>query len=186
MSVELKAELVMAVRGYECEGKESWDEGIDFTASDAELDEKILLRVVTDPKSNSGTVGVDVVREMVETIEQEDYDRGFLIGERFSEAARRETNRKGIQLFSDRHMPLFRPQKLYLTLQDCIDDLCKAKCGRVPEKESDCEGRDSDGSYSCRIRLISDNASFHFERGWTTLLREDLIQLLTLRKLMVT
>ncbi len=32
--------------------------------------------------------------------------------------------------------------------------------------------------YSCKIRLISDNVSFHFERGWTDLLQNDLLSLL--------
>lgn len=182
MSLELKAELVMAVRGYDCEGKEIQDDHIDFSASDVESDEKILLRVITDPKSNSGILGVDVVRQMVETIEHEDYDRGVLVGERFSEAARKETDRKSIQIVSERFMPSFKPHKLYLTTQDCMNDLCRAKCGQVPEKESDCEGIDSDGNYLCRIRLVSDNASFHFQRGWTNLLREDLKQLLGLQR----
>lgn len=182
MNVELKAELVMAIKGYECEERKSWDEGIDFVASDAKSDEKILLRAITDPKSNSGILGVDTVREMAETIEHEDYDRGVLVGERFSEAAQNETDRKGILMVSKDFTPPVTPQKLYLTIFDCVDDLCKAKCGRVPEKESDCRGNDSDGKYCCKIKLISDNASFHFERGWTNLLKQDLVKLLKLRK----
>ncbi len=185
MNVELAAELVMAIRGYDYEEKEIWNDGVDLTASDEKSDEKILLRVITNPKSNSGVVGVDAVAKLAETIEQGDYDRGVLVSERFSDAARNEMRRKGIQLISERFMPSFKPQKLYLTIQDCINDLCETKCGRVPESESDCEGRNSDGNYSCEIRLVSDNASFHFQRGWTNLLREDLKQLLTLRKSMV-
>jgi len=178
----MKAELIMAIRGYDCEEEEFRDHGVDFTASDEEADEKILLRVITNPKSNSGVVGVDAVAKMAEIIEQEDYDKGILVSERFSGAARNEMRRKGIQMISERYTPSVTPQKLYLTIQDCVDGLCKTKCGRVPEKIADCEGRDSEGDYSCRIRLVSDNASFHFQRGWTDLLREDLKQLLTLRK----
>jgi len=184
MNVELNAELVMAIRGYDCEEKGFRDDGIDFTASSEKSDEKILLRAITDPKSNSGILGVDVVRQMAETIEHENYDVGVLVGERFSEAARKETDRKGIQIFSEKLTQSFNPQKLYLTIQDCAEDLCKVKCGRVPEKESDCKGKTSDSDYSCRIRLISDNASFHFERGWTDLLRLDFMRLLKLRKSM--
>ena len=32
--------------------------------------------------------------------------------------------------------------------------------------------------YSCNVRLISDNAGFHFKRGWISLLRDDLRSLL--------
>jgi len=183
MSEELKAELVIAVRGYECEKKKNWDEGIDFTASDAKPNEKILLRVITDPRSNSGVVGVDAVRKMVETIEREDYDSGVLVSERFSDAAKEEMMRRDIQIVSERITPRFKPEKLYIAIKERINDLCKIKCGRIPRKESDCKGKNPDSHYSCKVRLISDNALFHFERGWTDFLREDLKQLLTLQKI---
>jgi len=32
--------------------------------------------------------------------------------------------------------------------------------------------------YSCNVRLISDNATFHFKRGWISLLQDDLLSLL--------
>jgi hypothetical protein len=178
MSLELKAELVMAIRDYECEERQRCDEGIDFTASDAKSDVKILLRVVTEPKTKSEVVGVDSVRKMIETMKLENYDKGVLISKRFSEAARREMSRKGIQMVSEEFSHLFKPQELYLTIRDYIDDLCQTKCGYIPEKESDCKGKDSNGHYSCKIRVISDNASFHFERGWTRFLENDLMQLL--------
>jgi len=178
MSLELKAELVMAIRDYECEERQRHNEGIDLTASDAKSDAKILLRVITEPQTKSGVVSVDAVRNMVGTMKHEDYDKGVLISKRFSKAAEREMSRKGIQMVSEEYTPRFKPRKLYLKIQDFIDDLCKAKCGRVPKKESDCKARDSNGHYSCKIRLISDNASFHLERGWTRFLENDLMQLL--------
>jgi hypothetical protein len=180
MSMESKAELVMAVKDYECEKRERLDNGVDFTASDAKSDDRILLRVITEPKSKSGVVGIDTIRNMIESMKHENYDKGVLISERFSKAAKREMKRESIQMVSKKYMPSFKPQKLYLTIQNCINDLCKAKCGLVPEKESDCKGY-SEGRYSCKIRLISDNASFHFERGWADLLQNDLVQLLTLQ-----
>lgn len=183
MNEELAAELLIAIKGFDCEKKEIWSDGVDLTVSEKESNERILLRVINNPKLNSGVVGVDTVTKMAETIEQKDYDKGVLVSERFSSAARKAMTREGIQMISERFMPSFEPQRLYLTIQDCIDGLCKAKCGRVPEKEMDCEGRGSDGNYSCKVRLISDNSSFHFQRGWTNLLREDLKRLLTLRKL---
>ncbi|MEA2090395.1 MAG: restriction endonuclease [Thermoproteota archaeon] len=184
MSIELKAELVMAIRDYECEERQRWDEGIDFTASDAKSDDKILLRVITEPKSKSGVAGIDTVRKMGEIMKLEDYDKGVLISKRFSKAAKEEMKRKSIQMFSKKYPPSFEPQKLYLKIQDCINNLCKAKCGRVPEKKSDCKGKDSNGHYSCKIRLISDNAAFHFERGWTDLLKNDLMRLLAVQNSM--
>jgi hypothetical protein len=179
MSLELEAELVMAVRDYKCEERKRWDEGIDFTALDARSDDKVLLRVIIEPKTKSDVVGVDDVRKMCEIMKHEHYDKGVLISKRFTESARKEMSQKNIQMVSVNHTPRFKPQKLYLKIQNYIDYLCKAKCGRVPEKESDCEGY-SEGHYSCKIRLISDNASFHFERGWTSFLKRDLMRLLAI------
>lgn len=178
MSLELKAELVMAVKDYEYEERQRWDEGIDFIASDAKSDAKVLLRVVTKPKTRSEVVSVDSVRKMTETMKRENYDKGVLISKRFSKAAEREMSRKGIQMVSEEFKRLLKPQELYRTICDYIDDLCQIKCGYIPQKESDCKGKDSNGHYSCKIRVISDNASFHFERGWTRFLENDLMQLL--------
>jgi hypothetical protein len=179
MSLELEAELVMTVRDYECEERRRWDEGIDFTALDAKSDDKILLRVITAPKTKSDVVGVDDVRKMCEIIAHEHYDTGILISKRFSESARKEMYQRSIQMISENYKPRFKPEKLTLKIQHCIDDLCKAKCGRVPENASDCKGY-SEGRYSCKLRLISDNALFHATRGWTNLLKRDLMRLLAI------
>jgi len=65
-------------------------------------------------------------------------------------------------------------ERLYLRINQYVNDLCKVKCGKIPEKESDCK-------CDCRIRIISDNASFHFEQGWINLMKKDLKQLLSLQ-----
>ena len=183
MGIEYKAEIFMAIRDYECEEKQKWDKGIDFTASGAKSNDKILLRVITEPESRSGIVGIDTVKEMTETMKLEDYYKGVLISKRFTEAAKKEMKRENIQMISENFMPLPEPQRLYLKIQDRIDGLCKAKCGKIPEKESDCKGY-LNGQYLCKIRLISDNASFHFERGWIEFLQNDLLQLLRLHNSM--
>ncbi|MDH5448786.1 MAG: restriction endonuclease [Candidatus Bathyarchaeota archaeon] len=183
MSIEDKAELVMTIRDYEYEEKQKWDKGIDFTASDAKSDDKILLRIITAPESRSGVVGIDAVKEMSEIMKLKDYDKGVLISKRFTEAAKKEMKRENIQMISESFMPSLEPQRLYLKIQDLIDGLCKANCGKIPEKESDCKGH-LNGQYPCKIRLISDNASFHFERGWTRFLQNDLLRLLRLHNLM--
>jgi len=180
MSLELAAELVMTIEGYECAKKQEWAEGIDFTASDTKSDDKVLLRLITAPRSKSGAICVDDVKEMVGRMESSDYDKGVLISKEFTTAASEELGRRGIQAISEKSMP-YRSEELYAKLQDCIDDMCKAKCGHVPKKESGCQGR-SGSKHSCRVRLISDNASFHFDHGWSKLLQNDLKKLLAIQK----
>lgn len=178
------AELIMAIEGYNLVGRKGLDDGIDFVASQTGSDDKMLLRIITEPKSSSGIVGIETVREMSEKLEREDCDKGVLISERFSKAAKEEMRREGIQMVSKKSTLRFKPLRLYLTMQEYIKDLCQTKCGYIPEKESDCKGKDSKERYSCKIRLINDNASFHFERGWTHLLQRDFERLIELHNWM--
>lgn len=171
----------MATRNYRCEKRKRWAEGIDFTASDMTSDEKILLRLV-EPQGKTGFVGVDAVKKMLKVMKHENYDRGVLIGKRFTDGATQEMTRENIQRVSDEYMPPCKPERIYLTINDCVNNLCKAKCGEIPKRESDCKGHLKENS--CRVRAISDNASFHFEHGWMSLMNNDLNQLLSLHKSM--
>jgi len=175
------AELIMAVEDYEREEEQRWEKGIDIIASPFKSDDKILMRVITKPSSKSGVIGTTAVREMGEELERKDYDKGFLIGKRFTKDARDVMIQEGIEMASKKIMPPFEPQRLYVTIHNHINRLCRAKCGHAPKEESDCKGY-SDGHYSCKIRLISDNAQFHLERGWVNLLQNDLKQFLTIDK----
>ena len=185
MSIELKdegligkAELVMAIREYDGVKRRRRKGGIDIIVSPVGSDDKVLMRVINKSRAKSGIVGLDAVREMSEFLERNDYEGGFLVGKRFTNAAMEEMIRVGIEGISEKLILPFKPPKLYFSINKIVEKLCKAKCGQVPEKESDCKGY-SKGSYSCKIRLISDDASFHFERGWTNLLQNDLKRLLT-------
>lgn len=171
----------MAVKDYEPKGEEKQDIGLDITALDDASDDKILLRVVNKPKLKSGWVGVDTVDDMITTLEEDAYDKGVLIGKRFTKAAKRKLREEGIQIVSNKIRPNFRLKKLYFVAKDLVDELCKAQCGKIPRKAADCKGL-SDGSYSCKTRLISDNASFHFEKGWKNLLQRDVMQLLAMQR----
>jgi hypothetical protein len=172
VSIKDEAELFMAMRNYSCEDREKWDEGVDITALDTESNKKILLRIV-ESKTKSGFVGINAVRKMLEDMEREEYDKGFLFGKRFTAAAKQELMQNDIQRISEQYMPTFKPERLYLRINNYVNELCKAKCGKIPKKESDCKG-------DCRIRVISDNASFHFEQGWINMMKKDLKQLLSM------
>jgi len=178
LSLELKTEFFMAIEDYESKGVEKRDSGLDITAVDKESKDKVLLRVITKPESKSG-VCLDTVDKMAATIENEDYDRGILISDKFTRAAEKKLAEEGIQKISENLIFHFPPERLYSAARDLMDDQCKAKCGKIPQKESDCEGY-LNSNYSCKIRLISDNASFHFGRGWTSLLKKDILELLSI------
>ncbi len=175
------AEVISAVRDYEKKRTRRKERKVDFTVSPLESDDKILIRVITEAKSRSGYVGVDTVREMSDILKKRNYDKGILIGKRFTKAAQSEMDRENIEAISEVITPRFTLERLYLVINGCVKNLCRAKCDRVPVKQSDCKGF-VDGHYSCAVRLISDNASFHFEHGWASFLEKDLLKLLVIKK----
>jgi hypothetical protein len=176
--MELKAKFVMAINDYKFKKKRNWEKGIDYVALDN--DSKVLIRVITNPSTPSKNVSIDTVRKMAAVLEEKDYDDGVLISERFTQSARRELNQSNIQMISEKHSPSFTPKTIYVTIQDCVDDLCKLKCGAIPKKKADCKGF-RDQHYSCRVRQISDNALFHLKKGWSNLLEDDLMRLLDMK-----
>jgi hypothetical protein len=176
-----KAALISAMRDYEKKRTRRKEKRVDFTVSPLNSDDKILIRVITGSKSRTGYVGVDAVREMSEALKKRKYDKGILIGRQFTAAAQSEMKLENIEAVSERITPHFKLERLYLVINGCVENLCRATCGGVPVEESDCEGI-VDGQYTCAVRLISDNASFHFERGWVRFLERDLVKLLAIKK----
>ena len=176
-----KAEVVLAVRGYETIDVRKKERLVDYTVSPQKSDDKILVRVIIETQSKTGYIGVDSVREMSDLLERRNYDKGVLVGKRFTEAAKNEMEKDRIEMISDIVKPHFEAMKLFSIINDYVQKLCKAKCGHIPLKDSDCKGH-SDGHYSCDVRLTSDNADFHFERGWTRFLEKDLMKLLAIEK----
>jgi hypothetical protein len=176
-----KAEVVLAVRDYETRDVRKKEKLVDFTVSPQKSDDKILIRVIVETASKSGYIGVCSVRKMSDLLEKRNYNKGVLVGKRFTEAARSEMKKERIEMISDIINPHFKSAKLFSKINEYTQKICKAKCGQIPLKDSDCEGH-KDGHYSCDVRLISDNADFHFERGWNHFLEKDLMKLLAIKK----
>ena len=180
MSIEDKAEFLIAVRNLKCEKREKWSDGIDFMTSDVISDEKTLVRVI-EPRSRTGFVGADDVKNMLKVMRRKDCDRGVIVGKRFTDAATQEMSVCNIQQVSDEYMPPVKTENIILTINGCVNTLCRTRCGAIPLKESDCKGRVKESL--CRVRSISDDALFHFERGWIDLMKNDLRQLLSMNKI---
>jgi hypothetical protein len=174
-----KAEVIMATEGLESSEKRQWERGVDFVASPSDSEDKVLLRVITDPKSKSGMVGANSVNQAIEVFEDEEFDKGIFISNWFTKSAKAKMREKGIRIVSQNIKPSFTPSSLYLAMQEYIDELCTEKCGAVPKKELECKGF-SDGKYSCRVRQINDKVAFHFERGWTQMLQKDFERIIAL------
>ena len=102
-------------------------------------------------------------------------------------------------------------KQLYSTVIDYANQLCILKCGAIPKSESECKGYSANsivcsscgGSgrmegrnqlcniclgtgfrnqhYSCKVRLISDNADYHQGNRWINLLQNDLLALIKMK-----
>ena len=175
------AKLISALRDYEKTKTNNKEKRVDFTVTPSDNDKKILIRAITETKSKSGYVGVETIREMVSFLEKKNYDKGIIIAKKFTASAKKEVKKSNIELFSDTYSHNFTLDRLFFTITKYVEKLCIAKCGKVPAEESDCKGH-SDDNYSCDIRLISDNADFHNEKGWKDFLERDLIKLLQIEK----
>jgi hypothetical protein len=149
----------------------------DFTVFDAS-NKKVLLRCI-EPQGKA-YVGIGEVKSMIELIKREDYSRGILISNGFTAAALEGMVAGNIQQVSDVYMPPFETEKLYLTIFNRISNQCKAKCGKMGLKESNCQEKREKGP--CKIKSIANNALFHFEQGWVDLLKNDLKLALALNK----
>ena len=179
MNIEEKVDFWIAVKKYKREKRENWSNGTDFVVSDAVSDEKVLLRLVK-PQSSSESVGTEDVKNMLGIMKHKKCSKGVLIGKRFTDAATQGMSVHNIQQVSDDYMPPIKTEEILLAIKEFVDNLCRTKCGAVPMKESDCKSRLEESI--CKVRAISDNALFHFESGWSNLLRNDLRQLVLLNK----
>ena len=118
---------------------------------------------------------------MIDFLETKEYDKGILVGKKFTDGAKKEMKQANIELFSENYSSNFKLERVYSTICIYVEKLCKAKCGKIPIKDSQCNGF-ADGNYSCVVRLVSDNADFHYEKEWTNFLERDLMKLLAIKK----
>jgi hypothetical protein len=119
----------------------------------------------------------------METLEEEpEIDECLILGNRITSASRRMMRENDdLDYLTPNVNPHYKISELVYTIQNKTLNLCKQKCGKIPTKESDCTGH-QDGEYECQIRRLSDDATFHAEMKWNSVLREDFKNLVQLQK----
>ena len=165
-------ELLKALNGYEMERINDEIGSIDYVASGD--DEKKLLRVIIDPEVNISKADTDKIRKTIAFLEVENYDEAIILAEEFTYGAEKLIReKKGLDYISSDLEHPYSISELIYAIQEKTWELCKLICGKVPKTESDCK-------HSCPVRRISDDADFHAERRWLTLLMNDFSQLVKL------
>lgn len=180
------AELIIEYRGYDETDVTRSEKTIDIRASKLDSDEGILVRVVTNPQTGASVIGVDKAKEMVETLAKMDTKHGIILGDRFTNAAKRVLNENSIEFFTGKQniIKTIDPEQLYVKINEFVQRLCEDKCEKQPLSASECTGVTVETGtfkeYTCKIRQISDNADVHYEHRWWTMLQNDLRDLLSL------
>lgn len=187
MDVEFKSdwlvtqiELLKFLHGYEIYIVNEKMGCIDYVDDGGDHGKK-LLRVMFDPQSNESRAVAETITKTVEHLEREGYEEAVVLAEDFTKVAKTRLRRNHIRFISPDAGQRFSISELLAAIQGKVNELCKAKCGKVPTRESDCKGH-RDGKYTCPVRRISDDADFHAERRWLKLLMKDFLKLFELRR----
>lgn len=169
MSIANKTSLIIAIRGYTNIKKESKDNYTDISALD-NSNNRVLLRVI-DPIGNK-YVDLNDVKNLTELVKREAYDSAIIISKNFTDGAANEMDKQKIQLVSEKYMPPFSIEDLYLAIVNHAGKQCTKKCGKSMLEISDCDG--TENADLCRMRTLALKAKGHFEEGDVGLLKNDL------------
>jgi hypothetical protein len=197
-----KTESLIYFRGYKIEEASQTASTIDILVSHPDSDDIIMMQIVTQTNHKNNGVGADTVENAKQLLAKPDIDKVILFGNRFTESAQNELRGESIEFFSPTQNILLtlNHQELYSTIFKYVDAACLNKCGSTPKSSTDCIGYtkqitpcpncDGRGKLArtsskyapyCRpIRLISDNADFHYRKGWGRLLHKNLLSLIEL------
>ena len=173
-------EIMKTLHGYEKQDYNDKIECIDLQTE--ENDSKKLLRVLVDEKQKSQPIYVKTVNQTLQSLKEDDIDKALIIGKRATRASRRLLNEnENLDYLTPEINPHYHLTELLYAVKDLTKELCRVKCGKVPHSESDCKGH-TDRNYTCDVRRVSDDATFHAEMKWNTVLHEDIDKLIKMKQ----
>jgi hypothetical protein len=154
---------------------------IDYSVKDD--DHSKLLRVKISPNSKASS---DSIENTAEKLEKEGYNEAIIVAEAFTKTAKKMiTESDNLNYISNEGRTPYSTSQLLYAIQQKTWELCEMRCGKIPIEKGDCTGYHEDDSgkhYSCPVRRVSDDADFHAERGWKTLLVADFNNLIKLQR----
>jgi hypothetical protein len=175
--LETEIELMKTIEGYEKKGSNKKSGIIDYVSDEGEK----LLRVLLNKKPRGSKAITETVKNAIDSMEEGGYEEAFIIAEEFTYGAKkliRDTERLGY-ISRDQGSP-HSFTDILSAIQSKMIELCESKCGKYPSTEDECKGY-RHGKYSCVVRKISDDADFHAERGWISLLYSDFSKLIKIK-----
>jgi len=135
-------------------------------------------KLVRSERARSKSI-TEKVRETIETMDEEG---AKIITANLSNSAKKLIINKNNLDFITRNQDIpYSISELYYAIQVMANKICKSICDKVPKTDKDCKGY-RQGKYSCMVRVISDNADFHAEKHWLSMLYDDFSKLLDIKK----
>ena len=105
--LERKINLLCKFRNYVMKEQIQGEDSKDIVVVERGEKGKILIRIVYKTRLASGAVGVESIRKMGKKMPAEGYEKGILIGEKFSVSARKEAVSRGIEEIPISKIPAF-------------------------------------------------------------------------------
>lgn len=153
---------------------------IDYVINDGE--KKKLIRAMVDKNQNSAPAYVDTIRATINELEEQKYDEALILSKRITDSAHDiVTQHENLDVITPKMKHIFSLVEVLSAIQKKTRDLCVLKCGKAPETREDCQGKKG-RTYTCDIRRISDDATFHATMKWKDVLFEDFYNLCEIEK----
>lgn len=153
---------------------------IDYIIDDG--GKKKLIRAMVDENQNSAPAYVDTIRSTITELEEKKYDEALILSKRITDSAHDiVAQQDNLDVITPKMKHIFSLVEVLSAIQKKTRDLCVLKCGKAPETRDDCEGKKG-RSYTCDIRRISDDATFHATMKWKDVLFEDFYNLCDIEK----
>jgi DNA-binding XRE family transcriptional regulator len=187
MEIEYESDWMSpTVELYKCLGEINKPEineemgSIDYVINDG--DKKKLIRAMVDENQNSAPAYVDTIRATIIELEEEKYDEALILSKRITDSAHDiVTQQDNLDVITPKMKHIFSLVEVLSAIQKKTRDLCVIKCGKAPETREDCQGKKG-RTYTCDIRRISDDATFHATMKWKDVLFEDFYNLCAIEK----
>jgi DNA-binding XRE family transcriptional regulator len=153
---------------------------IDYVFDDGKT--KKLIRAMVDEDQKTAPAYVDTIRATINELEENKYDEALILSKRITDSAHEiVTQHPNLEVMTPKMKHNFSLVEILSAIQKKTLDLCVLKCGKAPETREDCDGKKG-RSYTCDIRRISDDATFHATMKWKDVLYEDFYNLCDIQK----
>lgn len=178
--LQTQIELLKTLDDYELTSINKEKGYVDYISE--KENEKKLLRVLVDDSFKEAKANVKNIEEILHDVKEHEVDKAIIMAKSLSSASRKITkDDSSLRFISSDSKLTYSLIDMMMAVEKKVSELCTLKCGQLPTSNQECEAF-KEGTTSCRVRRISDDADFHAEMKWIDMLLEDFSNLIELKK----